>query len=474
MVQITELSSEYSYMDSKRIAMLQERFQGSKMKVKRESGESVISVDTLAPGDQITIIGKLPAGMGFESVDGEMIDFLKKQGFMEFLAIPGEPVSPSAEPTPQPAASSSPNSREDAPLQPKAAESAQAGKTRIAPPAFVSSKGMKHLKQVAETRYMMEQVEDADTTRTESTTMLYELFEQGRAGQISTKSATETVERILYKDISGAMAAVTGLRASDQTYAHCVDMAVLFNEAAMGMLKASGKPPNELVSRSTLAAGFLHDIGKSQIPKEILDSTERYDQDSREMELMRSHVTHSAKILSNANMDNAMINVAHYHHVKKNGIQPMSYPDVAYAQVLPLTRLAAIVDVYQALTGKRSYKKNWVPAHAVKYLRDLSGTEYDEAMMAHFLSVIGNYPVGSLVRLSTGDLAFVVKVEGQDLEKPAVVLAENANGEFFTSNPLIDLMEEQDISITEVVDHYEYYNDSTNQAFEVFKSLKIM
>ncbi len=90
----------------------------------------------------------------------------------------------------------------------------------------------------------------------------------------------------------------------------------------------------------------MHDIGKSKLPKDILDNTERFAPDGRKMQIMRTHPDHGAKILSNAGMDAAMINVAHYHHVKKYTSLPSSYPAVDYAQVLPLRRLAAVVDVY--------------------------------------------------------------------------------------------------------------------------------
>jgi hypothetical protein len=147
---------------------------------------------------------------------------------------------------------------------------------------------------------------------------------------------------------------------------------------------------------------------------------------------------------------------------------------VSFDEVLPLTRLAAIVDVYQALTGRRSYKRNWVPGKAVQYLRELSGSEFDAQMLRNLLKVIGTYPVGSLVRLSTGDAAFVTKVEGQDSERPVVVVVENAQGELLSTHPLVDLMEEPELSVVEVIDHYEHYDDYEDQAFRLFKSLKVV
>lgn len=455
--QITGLSSEYSYMDSKRIEVLKEHLTGAKTIAVRGEKKGKIGVESLAPGDQVTVIFEFPAELGMESIDLAKATFLREQGFLEFLVTPSDQAEPEAAP-------------EESPPEPETAPQ----KAPVAPPSFVSMGGMEHKKRVAETRYFLELVEQADTHRYQSTQVMEELFIQGRADKRSTQPVMEAVEKILRHDLSTAMVAVTGLKASDQTYTHCVDMAVIFNEAAQGIIKSSGKPVNESVNRSTLVAGFMHDIGKSKVPREILDSTERFEPDSQEMELLRSHVEHSAQILSDAGMDKAMINVAHYHHVKLDPSLPNSYPNVAYAELMPLTRLACIVDVYQALTGNRSFKKNWVPAKAVEYLRGLQNTEFDKFMMDNFLKVMGLYPVGSMVRLSTGDVAFVFKTEDQELERPIVVVTENAQGEPLSANPVLDLQAEQDISITDIVDHYEHFGDSPEAAYLAFKSLKVI
>ncbi len=447
---ITGFSSEYSYLDSKKVASLKEHFKGATVAMTREGKKSTGPVESLQNGDQLTEISAIPAGLDYGKLDEQATNWLNEAGFQEFLAIP--PSGP----------------QEPAPAGP------QKTKPSAPPPKFASTGGSGYEKNVGEAREFLEKVDLAGSKREDSSRMVEELFNQGRAGRYSDLPPLETVEDVLRHDVSSAMAAVAGLRSSDQTYAHCVDMAVIFNEATQAILKATGKSLNDKLSRSTLAAGFMHDIGKSQVPKDILDSTERFAPQSREMKLMRSHVIEGAKILSDTGMDEAMINVAHYHHVKKDNTLVSSYPEVEYKEVMPLTRLAAIADVYQALIGKRSYKPNWVPGKAVKYMRSLRGSEFDENMMDNFLKVIGMYPVGSLVRLSTGDLAFVTKIAGKMLERPIVVMAENANGELLSSNPLCDLEKEQEISIIEVVDHYEHYNQSVDQAFQVFKSLRVV
>ena len=319
----------------------------------------------------------------------------------------------------------------------------------------------------------MDKVELAADSRSQSSRVIEDMFHQGRAGKYTSEPAQKAVEDILAQGLPSAMTAVAGLKGSDQTYTHCVDMAVIFQETYADILRHGKSRPTKAINRQHLLAGFMHDIGKSKVPREILDSTKRFAPDGPEMRIMRKHAEDGAQILADLGMDGATINVAHYHHVKIDTSLPTSYPAVDPRKVLPITRLAAIVDVYQALIGKRSYKRNWVPAKAVAHLAGLRGTEFDGPMLDYFLRVVGIYPVGSLVRLSTGELAFVVRIGSEVPERPVVVVVENARGELLRHHDLMDLMMAPDLSVVEAVDHYEHYNQSEDQAYRIFCSMSV-
>jgi hypothetical protein len=192
------------------------------------------------------------------------------------------------------------------------------------------------------------------------------------------------------------------------------------------------------------------------------------------MQMMRNHTTYGARILTEMGSNSITVNVAHFHHVKRDATLFTSYPNVPYDQVLPITRLASIVDVYQALIGRRKYKKNWVPGKAIEYVRKLRGTEFEDRMLDSFVDALGIYPVGSLVRLSTNELAFVLSIGPKDhSDRPVVAVVENAQGELLSHHTLVDLMVEADIRVEEVIDHYEHYNKTEDQAFEIFQSIRI-
>ena len=298
-------------------------------------------------------------------------------------------------------------------------------------------------------------------------------MDRGRQGDYSSKGVEQVVDEIVKAGTGPVLKAIAGLRDSDQTYAHCTDMSVILSECYTDVMQRQGKTASEVNKRFVLIAGFMHDIGKSEIPKEILESAKRYAPESREMQIMRNHATYGARILTEMEMHLVTVNVAHFHHVKKDGTLFTSYPEVAYGEVLPITRLASIVDVYQALIGKRKYKTNWVPGKAVEYVLRLKGSEFDDGMLDHFVESMGRFPVGSLVRLSTGDLAFVLMVAPMAWpDRPIVAVVENAKKQLLTHASIADLMVEPDLKVVEVVDHYQHYNATEDQAYRIFQSIR--
>jgi HD-GYP domain-containing protein (c-di-GMP phosphodiesterase class II) len=465
---VTGFSAEFSYLDSRLIAFLRERLPGATCTVTRQGARQRVPVEALQPFDALQAIADVPALPGLAPLDAAAVDALRHHGLREFeVTGEGQPAAAPAAPllTPHPPPHQLGTGR------PKGG----GGDAAPTAPAKGSAGGSKAAQgeRVGRAREFLEQVNRGAEQREETSRLVQDLFAQGRAGKYTTKPAEQAVQEIVTQGLSGAMVAVAGLRGSDQTYAHCVDMSVIFQESYADILRHQGQPVDESLVRQNLLAGFCHDIGKSTVPKEVLDSNKRFERDSPEMQLMRNHSAAGAKILTDLGMPKSTVNVAHYHHVKVDPSLPASYPEAKWDDVAPITRLAAVVDVYQALIGKRSYKKNWVPGKAVEYLKGLRGKEFDPYMLDYFLRVIGLYPIGSLLRLSTGDLAFVVAIGGEVLDRPVVAVVENAKGELLRQHTLIDLMDTPDLFVEEVVDHYEHYNADEEQAFRIFSTLSV-
>ncbi|MDD2851794.1 MAG: response regulator [Desulfuromonadaceae bacterium] len=135
-----------------------------------------------------------------------------------------------------------------------------------------------------------------------------------------------------------------------------------------------------------LYASPMHDLGKIGISDTILLKPARLTDEERA--IMETHTTIGADILSGSNdelLETARI-IALTHHEKWDG---SGYPRKLSGEAIPLEgRIAAIVDVFDALTSVRPYKKAWPVAEAVEDIRQHSGTHFDPELVEHFLKIL--------------------------------------------------------------------------------------
>lgn len=310
------------------------------------------------------------------------------------------------------------------------------------------------------------------TTRKEASQAMEDIMDSARKGKKSYNDIKSYVDNITAQSSAEAMSAIVNLKQSDQTYDHCVDVGVIFQSTYYQIMETKKKSGIFQTKNQALLAAFLHDFGKSQIPKDILDSTVRFERNSREMKLMESHPLFGAELLSGMDMSEAIINMAFYHHVKQDTAMNSCYPkQVNYDQVIYETRLLSIIDAYQALVGRRKYKKSWTPPAAIRYIDALAGVEFDLDIWQEFLKVMGLYPKGSLVELSDKSVGFVMSVPDEDLENPQVAIIRNQDGQDMEHHTLIDLSFEPDIKIVKDLDIEEALG---HKALEVFTNIRIV
>jgi len=220
-----------------------------------------------------------------------------------------------------------------------------------------------------------------------------------------------------------------------------------------------------------MLAAFLHDFGKSQIPKDIIDSSAAFARESEEMRIMRTHPVLGAELLAKMNVPDYFINMTLYHHVKHFRNHLNSYPKIDDSvKVIYETQLLSIVDVYQALIGKRAYKEAWAPAAAINMLKNLVGPEFDRNVFNDFLSRVGNYPIGTLVQLDDASIGFVVSVPIKDLSKPNVVLIKDSQGNDLHKHTLIDLEVARELRITQDLNTEKILGDAGP---ELFKQIQV-
>lgn len=200
---------------------------------------------------------------------------------------------------------------------------------------------------------------------------------------------------------------ISALKTSDEyTFKHSVDVATL----AMIIAKKLGMSSREVYDIGI--AGLLHDMGKAQIPNEILNKPGRLTDD--EFQVMKSHSRLGYNILKKRNEFPPMIPLAVLqHHEKMNGT---GYPLKCKAdKIVPFAKILSVADVYDALVTERPYKKAFSQRTAVEMIMSMTD-QLDIESMRSFLDTVILYPVDSNVRLSNGETARVVE------NKPGVVL----------------------------------------------------
>ena len=208
------------------------------------------------------------------------------------------------------------------------------------------------------------------------------------------------------------------------TFNHCVNVGVL--AMALGATLGLGAQDVKRLGIS----GHLHDIGKTMIPREILNKPGRLSSD--EYNEMKRHSELGAKIvreMEGLGQDISQIVLGHHLHYNRDG-----YPE--WARHLPFNRMVdiiAIADTYDAITTLRVYQHPVNPRAALTEMQSLGGTMLDGELVELFSGMMGKYPVGSLVRLDTNEVAVVYRPNPLDQDFPVVRVLIDAGGKRLTA-----------------------------------------
>jgi HD-GYP domain-containing protein (c-di-GMP phosphodiesterase class II) len=121
----------------------------------------------------------------------------------------------------------------------------------------------------------------------------------------------------------------------------------------------------------------------------------------KEFEIMKQHVMHGDCILrQTGNIEEDSICVTAHHHERLDGT---GYPErLKGDEISPFGQMAAIVDIYDALTSERCYKNPMAPTDALRKLFEWSDNYLNRDLVERFIAHLGIYPVGSVVRLQSG------------------------------------------------------------------------
>jgi putative nucleotidyltransferase with HDIG domain len=243
------------------------------------------------------------------------------------------------------------------------------------------------------------------------------MFEEVRMGKVvDTQDVLPLVEDVMASISRNTNALISIVRlktADDYTYMHsvavCAMMAALARECGLSAKEA----------RQAGVAGLLHDIGKTAIPAHILKKPGPLT--DAEFNIVRSHPVAGYKLLlEGRGVDEVALDVCLHHHEKIDG---GGYPHRLQDKRISLyAKMAAVCDVYDAVTSNRPYKPGWDPGQSLKRMAAWKKSHFDNRVFHAFVRIVGIYPVGSLVRMRSDRLGVVIGHNASSLLQPRVRL----------------------------------------------------
>lgn len=244
----------------------------------------------------------------------------------------------------------------------------------------------------------------------------------------------------------------------DYTFNHCVNVAIY----AIALGQRIGIPKKHLCHLGM--AGLFHDIGKTGIPKEVLNKTDKLS--PQEWAMIRAHPVVGVEMVIRmkewGELSARLIDAAFEHHLKYD---LTGYPRLARKRNLTLFgKIIAISDFYDALVRPRVYRQYpYVSEKILGLMLELAGKDFDPALVKVFINMIGIFPLGTLVLLNTNEMGIVVQTqEDPDLiDRPRVCLLYYSEGEY-RKGKIVDLREMDETfrtfkrSIVKTLDPNEY------------------
>ncbi len=272
------------------------------------------------------------------------------------------------------------------------------------------------------------------------------------------KRLMQNAVNAILQDESTLLGLATIKNYDEYTFNHSVNVAIY--AIALGQRVGISK---KLLSHLGMA-GLFHDVGKVQVPKEIINKTGKLNPE--EWGVVRAHPLVGAKIVMRmkewGELSTRMVNGSFEHHLKYD---LSGYPKLARKIRLSLFgKIITLADFYDALVRPRVYNRfPYVSEKILGIMLERSGKDFDPALVKVFVNMLGIFPLGTLVLLDSNEMGIVTKVheDAEMIDRPQVCLISYSNGEY-RKTKVIDLREvdestgKQKWTIVKTLDPNEY------------------
>ena len=205
------------------------------------------------------------------------------------------------------------------------------------------------------------------------------------------------------------------VRENDEyTYVHSLNVALI-----SGFLANKLFPEDKNMVSCLSIGGILHDLGKAKVPNGILNKPGALS--DPEFETMKKHTIYGEELAKEYGVhDPRILSVIRGHHERYGG---NGYPDILSGDKISIeARIAAVTDVFDALTARRVYKEPMDGRDAIIMMIDKMSVHFDPVVLRTLILSVGLFPPGTTVELSDGSFGVVVGTNGKDLIRPQVMI----------------------------------------------------
>ena len=239
---------------------------------------------------------------------------------------------------------------------------------------------------------------------------------------INMRQVNSTVQKLVDNILQNrdTLMGVTSLKMYDEyTFAHSVNVSVL--AISLATYLSFEKPQVAAIG----VAGLMHDIGKVSVPLEIINKPDKLTE--QEWAMVKRHPIEGALLLADVPAMTKLAMVASFEHHQHGDVR--GYPRIDnMLQQHPFSQIIAIADSYDAIIANRVYYKVPTPPdEGVRILLQKRGTAFNAVLVKAFVNMMGIFPIGTVVKLDTGEVGIVIHQTG-DLMRPRVLLLTKFDG----------------------------------------------